>query len=499
MKRALVLSLIFLLGLGFSTLAASLTGSWDTDVKILPQQTNFNDALGLKSVLKVDYMVGDWTFGSITTLTEDGWTDQDFSVTGVLGAFSLTSKLGFIPFNTYVSTSPYLSYPKYDAPEFDSWVSTAAVSIAGVSFSAKLSLWNPGDWAFPLYDILGNQTNSKVLVGAFCPSTPDDRGNDLSLELKGSGVAGDVTFAGTLTFGAPNEYYYSIGGPVFGWDGTKWNVIPGINAAVVAGNSITYGTFSALVFVPYDNTTTKYTSFKMGEPQEACELMFKDAECDLDWTGISITIGFPFCCADITSKIAFDCDGFDYASFTAKGIVIPNLPWVTLDTTVKFTTLSKTLTLSPTFDFGVMACFDLWISVDENPLTAGRGWTFNSLSIDGISLTCDIGAVTFTGASYWGTPRVYYEHPFYFSATNDMSAYWEYYKIATKDDGCCGPFGFDLSVWFLDSGNNLFDLGLVEANMTLQVASQFTFNMGLKVDVDAGNFSEWTVGFLVTW
>jgi len=45
----------------------------------------------------------------------------------------------------------------------------------------------------------------------------------------------------------------------------------------------------------------------------------------------------------------------------------------------------------------------------------------------------------------------------------------------------------------------LFDIALIDANMTLQVASQFTFNMGLMIDVDGGAFTQWTLGFEVTW
>jgi len=35
--------------------------------------------------------------------------------------------------------------------------------------------------------------------------------------------------------------------------------------------------------------------------------------------------------------------------------------------------------------------------------------------------------------------------------------------------------------------------------MSLQIASQFTFNMGLEVNVQTQAFTEWTVGFYVTW
>jgi hypothetical protein len=351
--------------LAFSGLAATLSGSWDTDVTIDPGQTNFNDAIGLTSVLTVAYTVGDWTFTSITKLNEAGWTDQDFNVAGVLGAFSITSALDFVPATA----------------EFGSWKTTASVAIAGVSFGGTFTL----------------------------------AGNDVTLVLTGSGVAGDVSVGASITFGGDN-------------------------------NDI----------------------------------------CDLNWAGVTIDIGFPFCCADIDLEVKFDCTGFVSACFSVVGIAVPNMPYMTLGADLCFTMTEKTLVLSPDFDFGAVACFDLYFDVD----TTGN-ITIQDISIVGIGLSCDIGAVTFTGVSYWGTGT----KPGALKGTE----YWEAYTIETNDDACCGPFGFDLTFYFLDGGLALFDVAEIDANMTLQVAAQFAFNMGLNVDVNVGAFTLWTVGFLVTW
>ena len=356
MKKALVLSLICVLGLGFSSLAASLSGSWDTDVTIDPQQTNFNDAIGLTSELVVIYAVGDWTFTSTTELDETGWTAQSFDTAGVLGAFAITSKLVFDPVT----------------PGFTSWETTAAVSIAGVSFGAEFTL----------------------------------SGGSVELVLSGSGVAGDVSVGIEVSFGDPG-----VG-------------------------------------------------------------------CDLDWTGVVIDLGFPFCCADVAAVIEFDCDGFESACFSVAGIAVPNMPYLTLEAEVCFTMDQKTVTLTPDFEFGDIACFDIEFTADWADLS------IQNITITGIGLTCDIGAVTFTG---W----------------TDLDAgegeYFEWYTIETNDDACCGPFAFDLSIYFLDGGLRLFDIALIEANMELQVASQFAFTMGLEINVETGAFTLWTVGFEVTW
>jgi len=362
MRKAFVLSLVCVLGLGVGSLAASLTGSWDTDVTIDPQQTGFDNAISLTSEITVVYTVGDWELTSITNLTEDGWADQDFSVAGVLGAFSISSDLGFLP----------------DTAEFDTWQTEIGVSIAGVSFSG----------IFYLHD------------------------HDVALLVTAEGVAGDVTIEASVGFG---------GG---GGD-----------------------------------------------------------ECDLDWGGTWIGVEFPFCCANIAAVLAIDCDGFEFLRFQTEDIAIPNLPWLTIDAEIEFTMDKKTVTLEPDLDFGDTVCFDLdidWTTHDgvNAPLV------FDDLTISGISLECDIGAVSFTGVTDF---------------TAEQGEYFEWYIISTNDDGCCGPFSFDLGFYFLEGGARLFDVALIDADVELQIASQFTFNMGLEVNVQTGAFTEWLVGFLVTW
>lgn len=367
----LLAAALWMMAMGAS--AATLSGSWDTEVTINPQQTNFNDAISIDSILTVAYSVDGWTFTSITDLDEGGWADQDFAVAGTLGAFTLTSALGFNPV----------------IPSFDVWNTTANVAIAGVSFGADFTLQD--------YDV--------------------------TLILSGSGIAGALTLDVELTFGGD------------------------------------------------DNDV-----------------------CDLDWANLAMTVGFPFCCTMLESTIVFDCDGFQNIVFDVEGIVVPNLPFLLLDATLEFTLQTKTLTLSPRFDFGATACFDIYI---EQSYTGGAGnvLTLESITIEGFGISCDIGTVTFTGLSYWGTVANLSEKPGLLSGT----PYWEVYSVSSNDDACCGPFGFDVAVYFLDAGDMLFDVSLIEADMTLQIASEFTFNMGMVVDVEISAFTEWVVGFLVTW
>jgi hypothetical protein len=225
--------------------------------------------------------------------------------------------------------------------------------------------------------------------------------------------------------------------------------------------------------------------------------------CDLDWTGAEIEVAFPFCCADVSATIEFNCDGFVEACFAVGGVVIPNLPWVTVDAEVCFQTASKTLTLTPAFDFGADVCFDLYIHHYPQGETGGMPpadpLMLGDIRIEGIGLSCEIGGVSFAALSYWG-PEIYgpWWAPGYPGILYGYEDYWEAYQIGTTDDACCGPFSFDITFFFRENGTHLFDVSLIVANMELVVAPQFTFGMGLTMDVIAG-LTDWTITFTVTW
>jgi len=370
MKRALVLSLAIIFGLGVAAFGQTLSGTWTVDISIDATKASFADALDFTSTLQVDYSVGGWVFGSTSKFIDTGWSDQVFTAVGSLGAYLFDSTLDLAPDGS-----------------FDEWIVEGGVTMGGMTFGL-------------VFDLIPN---------------------DLSLTISGSGSTNLVTIGASLTFGATG------GG------------------------------------------------------------------CDLDWTGITITAGFPFCCADVAATIVFDCAGFSYAQFCVTGLTIANLPWLSIDACLKYELESKTLTLSPSVDFGEIGCdFDLYIGIGS---TGGvgpiSGLTLGDIYIDGIKVGCTIGGVEFTGISYWGTSGTT-------TKPKALGSYWEMYKIATTDDGCCGPFAFDVAVFFDVNSTSLFDVAAFEANMSLEVASQLTFTMGLTYDV-LNALQTWDIGFVVTW
>jgi len=338
--------------------------SFDAQLTVDPQEANLVDAIDLLSVLTITYAIGDWSFTSITTLDDDGWQDQEFVATGVLGGFAITSRLDFDP----------------DTPAFTSWTTDVAITVADIRFASEFTL----------------------------------AGRDLTLVLSASGYSGAMPIDVDVTFGGD------------------------------------------------DNDL-----------------------CDLDWAEVEIEVGLPFCCVDLDAALFINCLGFDRVEFVVSGISVPALPWVSFGAQLEFTMQTKSLVLTSEFDFGAIACVDLFIDVE----TSGN-LTVEGFQISGMSIECDIGAVTFAGITYFGDdPR---------PGLLEDTPYFEVYWVRTHDL-CFDVFNFELAAYFLDGGIRLFDLALIDVDIWLEVSSPFTFNMGLEIDVDTGAFTEWTVGFRWEW
>ena len=219
--------------------------------------------------------------------------------------------------------------------------------------------------------------------------------------------------------------------------------------------------------------------------------------CDFDFEGLLVGVEFPFCCAEVVSRLAFDCDGFDYVQSCIDGLVIENLPWLALGMCVKFEqaqSYSKVVMLDTGIDLGIVGCdFDLYYRLDEPGGTNYDPLNVKGFVFEGIQIGCEIGGVQFTGITYWGAgaPGILAGYP----------DFWEAYQIATADDGCCGPFSFDATVFFAEDpgATKLFDVAYFVANLNLQVASQFTFGMSLETDVQAGTVNQLTFSLEVEW
>ncbi len=208
-------------------------------------------------------------------------------------------------------------------------------------------------------------------------------------------------------------------------------------------------------------------------------------ECDLDYDSLQIGVDFPFCCAEVDATAYFDCDGFERIVFELDNFLLPEFPWVTIDIEIEFTVQSKSLTVTPDFDFSFI-CVEFYIGVETvDPLT------FETVHIDGFKFECDVGNVQFTAISFWGAGE-------FVSKPGILGDYWEMYMIENDEDACCGPFDFEAAVFFDENSAYLFDVAEFTFEMSIEFTPSLEFSMGTDFVLGTG-IEQLTFGFLVTW
>jgi len=172
-RKVLAITLVLVLAAGFGALAAEekpFSGSWDSCVTLDPTQTNPISAFD--STLTVEYITGGKTLGSVSTFDLTGWTDQEFSIAMSMGLLDLSSTVDFDPQDVDVFQGPgWMEEPNTgndfpgaehpfglgtnnpvpgEAPHFDYWESDVALTLGGVSLSARSLLqrwdWNDEAW-----------------------------------------------------------------------------------------------------------------------------------------------------------------------------------------------------------------------------------------------------------------------------------------------------------------------------------------------------------------
>lgn len=129
MKRALAILAACSL-FGFAGLA-QFTGTWDTNIHLLP-----SSKLGLDyTQLTLSYDLAGWTLGSTTKFTSSGYTVQDFSLSGTLGALAVSGSMSFDP----------------SAPAYKSSSISIDLDFAGVAFGLSVDHWDdaylPDNWS----------------------------------------------------------------------------------------------------------------------------------------------------------------------------------------------------------------------------------------------------------------------------------------------------------------------------------------------------------------
>ena len=109
-----------------------------------------------------------------------------------------------------------------------------------------------------------------------------------------------------------------------------------------------------------------------------------------------------------------------------------------------------------------------------------------SIDIQTLFVECVIEGVNFEGMSYVGsssgTSARAKTRPFSSSLTD---TYWEWVRIWSSEDGCCGPVEFETTFYFKEGGLRLFDVGAIQALFSIQLAPKFKFGTAMEFDLEA--------------
>jgi hypothetical protein len=457
MKKALVLAMLCVFGLGAAAFAGPLSGTWDLSISIDPAATQANDLfIDLSTSLGLDYTIGGWVFGSSTTFDTIGWSKQSFTADGVLGAFTFSSTMTFLPRTVLTNVWTFVWDPplspktphdlywdecwatdadKYNVKTygvaFKDWKAVGSVSIAGVSFEAM----------FYLNSYAGDAMSN--LFAFYYDAVA------LTL-VQTSGDTAHVLLAPTSTLVAI---------------GSGWRFLVSGSAGDLSIKSYTYFNLKE----PFTTATCGSSLTKKGTFSIAagnCNVSFYEQYFYLE--------GFSIGCAELAIGLDITCAvGFNWIAFEVSDIDLGFFN-LTADFQVKFTT--KTKVASFCFDFAVdTTCLDLGVSLDYS------GSTINGFNIDTVGLEHTWNGITFSAVTYLNdiistvaedANQVLFLVPttgmtnaagdaiasvdnagtgYYDAVCVNSEEYrvWESFTITSEGDSCCGgAFSFSVTTDF---------------------------------------------------
>jgi len=407
MKKALVIALMFGLGLGLTVFAAGpLSGKWTAGISFDPSKLLASDFISFSSTLEIDYTIAGFTFTSTTGFSADGYDAQSFTADGVVGAFTFSSTMNFLPMaiagttktlfyggSVYNCAFPFPSAwgglpadltlsaaallnelldPVKTAatPEFDDWTVEGSVSIAGMKFEA---LFFMEDWAgtsttivTPVYEY-----ERKTFVGP-PPNIPN--------------LATDLLFATNVQpgFYMPQTGSYTVTTPASTLTGAGWRFKASGSLGDVTLTSYTY--FNLIEGFDMDADPDTKSFGRDGE--------FTIAVADqvVRFTEEYITLeGMSLGCVTFDAALRVTCtDGFDYLALWFKDIYLMCCG-ITADFEIDFGVASKTVELFPTITTD-WTCIEPTIELD----LSGDKSIINGFKLTKLAVEVPFNGVTFS-------------------------------------------------------------------------------------------------------
>jgi hypothetical protein len=347
MKKALVLSLFVMLGVGVAC-SAQLQGTWDTWLKLDIGGTTV--ALdGFYSFLDVQYLVGGWTLAASTLIDQDGLDAIWFEGYGSLGAFSMWSLVTFDP-TPYVYNETTDQGAETQTASFTTFQNLVAVSIAGVDLYAAFYLGN----VYDAYTCDFYQTGFGTASDAI--------GFGSGFLFGGIGTAGDIKIGAEVAFNL-----YSI----------LWDVW--LYGAAGVGDW-TYTNCSSDTWYPLWSIGY-FAAIQTG--------------CDVAWSSITAVVEFPLCCADVYVGAGFSCTGFDYLAILLRNIDI-GLNWLKIaDLNIVYGLNSKSISFYFQVVTGDVVCFKPYFNI---VMDSTNKYMLDGIELNALTLSCTLGGCEF----YWG-------------------------------------------------------------------------------------------------
>lgn len=448
MKKAIVIAITMMLGLGLTAFAGPLTGSWASSLVVDPAASTFTS---LSSTLAVDYTVSGWTFGSSSSFTLTGFSSQSFTAGGSFGAFTLSSTMTFDPMavtvedytafwdaltvaptQTFATTICPMTYTTTTEPKFLTWKTEGSVSIGGVEIGALFYIDQSN------YDVIRTNYLTRIDSDVQTTSYVCDSGvNGSGWRFKVAGTIGGITATSFTYFNLNEADASTLRCPAVGKSGT---------------------------------------------------LTIASADCTAAFTEQYVLLeGIALGCATIDAGLSILCTGFDFVSFVVSDVIIGE--WLELDFGLTFALTEKSydFCLSATMPESDCLIIEFGLNNGVYPDTTGE---IDSINFYGIGFTYAWEAVTFTSyteisanSELFSTAGAYdyiynsttYSYLIPYAGRSDACAatatyytvadgwyelncvyterykLWEKFIIDIDGDACCGGvLDLTISTWFGD-------------------------------------------------
>ncbi len=446
MKKAIVIAITMILGLGLTAFAGPLSGSWESSLVVDPAASTFTS---LSSTLAVDYTVSGWTFESSSSFTLTGFSSQSFTAGGSFGAFTLSSTMTFDPMAVIVED--YTAF----------WDAVTLAQIQTVSI-CPITCTTTTEPKFLKWQTEGSISIGGVEIGALFYI--DQSNYDVTRINYLTNLAGDVQ---------TTSYVCDSGVNGSGW---RFKVAGSIG----------------------DITATSYTYFNLVEPDALttyCPALGKrgtftiaGADCDPSFYEEYILLeGIALGCATIDAALSIGCTGFNDISFVVNDVVIGE--WLELDFGLKFELTAKSYDFCFTAVVPESDCFIIEFGFNDsaNPTDStaissinfyGIGFIYAWEAITFTSYTeLDLKSALFSGKTaysyiyndvtnsylvpYTGRSDACAATATYFTVENgwyelncvytERYKLWEKFIIDIDGDACCGgALDLTISTWFGD-------------------------------------------------